>query len=64
MNVMFSINIYVLKDFRVSHVHSYVHALISYKLIQNYRVFGLCSSSKNPVILNIVHHRQNPLEST
>jgi hypothetical protein len=32
--------------------------------IQNYWVFGLCPSSGTLEVLNIIHHRQNPLEST
>jgi hypothetical protein len=39
--------------------------------VQNYWVFGLCPSSgileerkHNPVIMSVIHHRQNNLEST
>jgi hypothetical protein len=30
----------------------------------NYWIFGLCPSSKNPVIPSVIYHHQNPLEST
>jgi hypothetical protein len=37
---------------------------MQYRYTQNYLVLGFYSKSKNPVILTVIHHRQNPLEST
>jgi hypothetical protein len=35
-----------------------------YELLKSTRKTVWCHSPENPVILSVIHHRQNPLEST
>jgi hypothetical protein len=46
----------------------HIATVVSYYIVQNYWVFGLSpndgKSQKIPVILNAIHHHQNPVKST